>query len=141
MSRRRRILIACILVWSFLLCCAVLAHKWAAALIMLCLPAAAGVLFILGIAAAAVAAMHPRRRPAKADTAGGDTAVRVFPTRVALPPPARRRGRPHRAGRPGLTAAAAARVMAPDHDDFVALMRGAGAGDLEDVATPEDGDQ
>lgn len=157
MSRRRRILVACILVWAFLLVCATIAHKWAVALAILCAPAILGVVLVAGAAAAAILAMSPtrRRRPAEATA---DTEVRVFPVRAPLAPP-RRRARPYRAGQPAgpprepLTGAAAARVdqevmrqraaagdQAPDHDDFVALMRNAGAGDLEDV-TGEDGDQ
>lgn len=156
MSRRRSTLLACILVWAFLLACALIAHRWLLALVMACLPAAAGVLFLLGLAAAAVAAMHPGRRrpPAGAEDQAGAVRVLDVPPRAVIRRPRRRPDPPPAPLPRTVTGVAAARVdqelmrqraaageRAPGYDDFVELMRGAGAADLEDVAAPEDGDQ
>jgi hypothetical protein len=156
-SARRRTVIAVILVWCVMVTAAVLAAHWTVLLVLLCTPAAVGVLFVGALMVASVCAMHPRRgrRPA-GDPEDSNQPLQV-PARPPLIPPRRRRGRPPRAHpppRPPLTGAAAARVdqelmrvraeagdQAPDHDDFIELMRGAGAGDLEGITGKEPDDQ
>lgn len=147
--RTRRIFAACILCWAVLLCAALVAAHWLALIGLACLPA------VIGVIAALVVTVHARltrRRGDDQDDAGN--APLQVPDRAPMAPP-RRRARPFRAdqppGPPRLTGAAAARVdqelaaqraaagdQAPDYTAFVALMRGAGAGDLEDVAAPDD---
>lgn len=147
MNGRGRQLGGALFTWSFLLVVTVLSRHWTAATVLVCVPA------FLGVVALLVAAVRRIRGnlagPLNTEDPG---AVRVYPVppRAAIRRPRRRPG-PPREPLTGLAAAivdqqimksrAEAGEQAPDHDDFVALMRGAGAGDLEDVAAPEDGDQ
>jgi hypothetical protein len=154
-ARARSTLAAVILCWSVMVVAALVAAHWPALIGLLAVPALGAIVACLGLA------WDRRRVPDPPPAAERPPAV---PPRSPMPPP-RRRARPHRAdqppgpppapARPGpLTPWAAARfdqelmrlradngATAPDYDDFVALMRDAGAGDLEDVAAPDTDDQ
>jgi hypothetical protein len=152
--RTRRIFAACLLCWSVMIVAALVAAHWLALIALFCLPSIAGVI------AALVVTVHTRLTRGRAELGDqGDDAGNAplqVPHRAPLAPP-RRRARPFRADPPapppisGPDAGAVARgeqeVMRqrtaagetdPGLDAFLALMRGAGAADLEDVAAPDD---
>lgn len=149
--RRRRTLAGVMVTWSFLIVLALVTHHWAAMAILICAPTALGIIAL--VIATNISVNRDRRRAAEM-RARGEAPGPVQLYKPAIEPPHRRRGRRPAPPPEPLTGPAAARVdqevmraraeagdTAPDFDDFVAMMRNAGAADLEDVDPHKDGDR